>query len=69
MMIFKDHGYSPNNFASLVAASGCKSNSQFFKDNDIKERMFYRYLDGTTSINWVGWQKLVKKYEVNNGKA
>lgn len=69
MTIFKDHGYSPDNFAALVAASGCKSNLQFMTDNDMTKTTFYRYMRGDTSIDWQTWQALVKKYEVNNGKA
>lgn len=68
MTAFKDHGYSPHNFAALVAASGL-ANEQFCKDNDIKRRMFYYYKSGEVSIDWQTWQLLVKKYEVNNGKA
>lgn len=67
-MMFKDHGYSPNNFAALVAASGL-TNEQFYTVNDISRRTFYRYKSGDTSIDWQTWQLLVKKYEVNNGKA
>ena len=67
-MIFKDCGYSPNNFAALVAASGL-TNEQFYTDNDMSRRTFYRYKSGGTSIDWRTWQLLVKKYEVNNGKA
>lgn len=67
-MIFKDYGYSPNNFAVLVAASGL-TNEQFYTDNDMSRRTFYRYKSGGTSIDWQAWQALVKKYEVNNGEA
>lgn len=67
-MIFKDYGYSPDNFAALVAASGL-GNEQFYADNDMSRRTFYRYKSGDTSIDWQTWQLLVKKYEVNNGKA
>ena len=67
-MIFKDYGYSPDNFAALVAASGL-DNDSFYEDNEISRRTFYRYKSGDTSIDWHTWQLLVKKYEVNNGKA
>ena len=67
-MIFKDYGYSPDNFAALVAASGL-TNEQFYTYNDMSRRTFYRYKSGDTSIDWQMWQLLVKKYEVNNGKA
>ena len=67
-MIFKEYGYSPDNFAALVAASGL-TNEQFYTDNDMSRRTFYRYKSGDTSIDWQTWQLLVKKYEVNNGKA
>lgn len=68
-MMFKDHGYSPSNFAALVAASGCKTNLQFMADNNISKPMFYRYLNGEVSIDWQTWQALVKKYGANDGKA
>lgn len=67
-MIFKDYGYSPNNFAALVAASRL-TNEQFYVDNNISRRSFYYYKSGEVSIDWQTWQALVKKYEVNNGKA
>lgn len=67
-MIFKDHGYSPDNFVSLVDASGLSA-KDFYEDNNISRRTFYYYKSGEVSIDWQTWQALVKKYEVNDGKA
>ena len=63
MIKFTDYGYSPDNFARLVEASGAKSNTQFMTDNGMTKTTFYRYMRGDTSIDWVAWQSLVKKYD------
>ncbi|WP_131667399.1 hypothetical protein [Psychrobacter pygoscelis] len=62
MIDFTQYGYSPANFEALVKSSGVKSNAQFIRDNNMSEKMFYRYKNGEVSITWQDWQALVKKY-------
>lgn len=63
--LFTQYGYSPANFAALVAASSCASKAQFMRDNDIKKATFYRYMTGKTSLSWREWQALTAKYGAN----
>jgi len=62
MIIYKQYGYTPSNFAAMVLASGLK-NGDFMTRYGIKRASFYLYKRGGVTMNWQQWQALRRDVE------